>query len=170
MTDTTVLVCFMFVLCDLSKTFSASVLSSENDFSTRDRFETVVTYFKDHEVSERQARENLIGMTEKDFNRPAYCTNCTREHQRYCHSENLLKDHCCCNQSHKTGEFTDPHIDFFISFPRASEEGFIWSRHSFVVCLCITIITRNNEAWKDFMQSKLCLLLKSNLCRRSFDL
>lgn len=93
------------MLCDLSRVFAASAFTNEK---VVDQSETVVEFFKDHEVSEKQARENLLGMSESDFKRPAYCSDCTREHQRYCKSENLLKDHCCCNQSHKNGEFNDP--------------------------------------------------------------
>jgi hypothetical protein len=68
-----------------------------------------VEYFKDHEISEKQARENLRGMQERDFQTPAHCKKCSNEHMRYCHSENLLKDHCCCNQSHQKGEFVNLH-------------------------------------------------------------
>lgn len=112
----TFLLHFMFVFCDLRRAFAASAFTSDNDVSLRDRSEAVVEYFKDHEVSEKQARENLLGMSEKDFMQPAYCSKCSPEHQKYCHSENLLKDHCCCNQSHKNGKFTDPQETYRFSF------------------------------------------------------
>lgn len=120
------LLCLLFVLCDFcSRTLAASAYFSDNLVSSKERSEAVVEYFKDHEVTEKQARENLRGMTEKDFNRPAYCSNCTHEHRKYCHSQNLLKDHCCCNQSHKTGEFTDMTklIDFSYERRASSERG-----------------------------------------------
>lgn len=52
-------------------------------------------------------QENLLGMQYSDFQTPAYCRHCSSEHQKYCHSENLLKDHCCCNTAHHKGEFID---------------------------------------------------------------
>lgn len=112
----------MLVLCDLRRKFAASAYSSENDVRTSDRSEAVVEYFKDHEISEKQARDNLIGMSEKDFQRPAYCSDCSLEHLKYCNSENLLKDHCCCNQSHKNGEFADLAMKKLIDFRSSSNE------------------------------------------------
>lgn len=53
-----------------------------------------------------QARDSLRLMKDDEFQKPAHCRPCTEEHQRYCHSKNLLKDHCCCNQSHKKGKQT----------------------------------------------------------------
>ena len=43
-------------------------------------------------------------MKDDEFQQPAHCKPCTTEQQRYCHSKDLLKDHCCCNQSHKKGK------------------------------------------------------------------
>lgn len=104
----------MFLLCDFNLALAASAIRSDNSatyYSEKDqkRFDdsAVVNYYKDHEVSSLQARESLRNMRESDFRTPAHCKACTPEHQKYCHSENLLKDHCCCNQSHNKGEFIE---------------------------------------------------------------
>lgn len=89
----------MLLSCDLA--LSASAINPQSDKSTQS---SIVEYYKDHEITERQARESLRKMTDVDFQNPAHCKPCTEEHQRYCHSSELLKDHCCCNQSHKKGE------------------------------------------------------------------
>lgn len=101
----------ILLICDLNCAVASAAAKSSNilisSSSGLPEAEGVVEYFKDHEVSEKQARESLLHMRQNDFNTPAYCKPCSKEHLRYCHSENLLKDHCCCNQSHVKGEFND---------------------------------------------------------------
>lgn len=104
----------IIMLCDSSRVLAASATRSDNFVTATSQkhqklpdAESFVEYFKDHEISEKQARENLRSMRESDFATPAHCRKCSVEHQRYCYSDNLLKDHCCCNQSHNKGEFTD---------------------------------------------------------------
>ena len=101
----------LLLACDFSQSASALartdnlVISSAPKDGTPTDAESVVEYFKDHEVSEKQARNSLRGID--DFSTPARCKKCSREHLKYCHSENLLKDHCCCNQSHNKSKFND---------------------------------------------------------------
>lgn len=105
----------MFMIFDFNQALAASAMNNDNlvingspkDQPTPSDAKTYVEYFKDHEISSMQARENLRNMRENDFLTPAHCKSCSAEHQKYCHSENLLKDHCCCNQSHNKGEFID---------------------------------------------------------------
>lgn len=104
----------ILLFCDLNDVRTASAIRSDNSViysSSKDQklieAGTVVEYHKDHEISSSQARDNLRNMRENDFLTPAYCSPCSKEHLEYCHSTNLLKDHCCCNQSHKNGEFND---------------------------------------------------------------
>ncbi|CRL02992.1 CLUMA_CG016247, isoform A [Clunio marinus] len=100
----------IILFCDLRFIVSTTAMLM-NNVATIERKHpeeaSFVEYFKDHEVSEKQARENLRGLKENDFATPAYCKACSLEHRKYCISENLLKDHCCCNQSHNKGEFND---------------------------------------------------------------
>lgn len=104
----------VFFLCDFNHALAASAIRSDNSETYNSEKNqkpleagSVVNYYKDHEVSSLQARENLRNLRESDFQTPAHCQGCLPEHLKYCHSENLLKDHCCCNQSHNKGEFTD---------------------------------------------------------------
>lgn len=100
----------ILLVCDLSRAMASAARNSNiliSSSSGLQESEGVVEYFKDHEVSEKMAREALVHMSQNDFNTPARCKPCSKEHLRYCHSENLLKDHCCCNQSHIKGEFND---------------------------------------------------------------
>jgi hypothetical protein len=90
----------MFLICDYMRALGASAINSQSDTY----HETVIEYYKDHEVTEKQARDSLRSMKESEFVPPAHCKPCSSEHKRYCSSENLLKDHCCCNQSHKKGK------------------------------------------------------------------
>jgi hypothetical protein len=100
---TRILVLFIMLLtCDQVCALSASAINSQSDKSQS----TVVEYYKDHEITEKQARESLRRMTNDDFQSPAHCKPCTEEHHRYCYSSELLKDHCCCNQSHQKGKHT----------------------------------------------------------------
>lgn len=92
----------MLITCDLIRALSASAINSQKS-DIRPMESAIVEYYKDHEVSENQARDSLRLMTQEDFQQPAHCTACTSEHQKYCRSKDLLKDHCCCNQSHKKG-------------------------------------------------------------------
>lgn len=108
-------VLLMFLFCDWNRALAASAIQVDtfgmyNSQKDRKPPEVVkmVEYFKDHEISEKQARENLRSMHENDFATPAHCQKCTAEHKSYCYSENMLKDHCCCNQSHNKGEFNEP--------------------------------------------------------------
>lgn len=93
----------MLVTCDLVCALGASAINSQK--SDIKPYESMITeYFKDHEVTEKQARESLRLMKEDEFKPPAHCRPCTKEQKQYCNSEFLLKDHCCCNQSHKKGK------------------------------------------------------------------
>jgi len=101
--------CVLMLLCDVLHALAASALKSDNLWINAQKEESsVVEYYKDHEVTEKQARDSLRSMKESDFAVPAHCkpNTCTNEHQRYCHSDYLLKDHCCCNQSHNKGKRT----------------------------------------------------------------
>lgn len=85
----------------------------------------VIEYHKDHEVTEREAREFLQTLTWEELKGekipghetpitsnldilepPLSCQamKCSQEHVNYCKSENLLKDHCCCEMGHSQGE------------------------------------------------------------------
>lgn len=104
----------MLLFCDANRALGASAIQSDTNGMYNSRVDRkppeavkIVEYFKDHEISERQARENLRTMRDSDFSVPAHCKTCTKEHKNYCFSENMLKDHCCCNQSHNKGEFND---------------------------------------------------------------
>ena len=103
----------MFLLCDFNQALALSAIRSDNSATYSEKnqiplnYGSVVNYYKDHEVSSLQARESLKHMRESDFQTPAHCHACTAEHKKYCHSENLLKDHCCCNQSHNKGEVNE---------------------------------------------------------------
>jgi hypothetical protein len=91
----------MLITCDLIRALSASAINSQKS-DIKPMESVIVEYYKDHEVTEHQARESLRQMTQEDFLQPAHCT-CTSEHKQYCRSKEMLKDHCCCNQSHKKG-------------------------------------------------------------------
>lgn len=124
----------ILLFCDFNEALTASAIRSDNsviyDSSKDQKFidaGTVVEYYKDHEVSSSQARENLRHMRESDFMTPAHCPTCTKVHLEYCHSPNLLSDHCCCNQSHHKGKFNDLNFFMHIQFkPRndPNTEGF----------------------------------------------
>jgi hypothetical protein len=94
----------MLFICDRICALSASAINSQHD-NGRVTEGTIVEYYKDHEVTEKQARDSLITMKDDEFLSPSHCkpSMCTDSNQQYCRSENLLKDHCCCNQSHKKG-------------------------------------------------------------------
>lgn len=92
----------ILIICDLIRALSASAINSQKS-DTKPMESFIVEYYKDHEVTENQARDSLRLMTQEDFQQPNHCT-CTSEHQKYCRSKELLKDHCCCNQSHKKGQ------------------------------------------------------------------
>lgn len=97
-----VLLTMLILTCDHIYTFAANAANSQpTDKSTQS---PIIEYFKDHEVTERQARESLRRMTDVDFQRPSHC-KCTDDDFRYCYSSELLKDHCCCNQSHQKGKY-----------------------------------------------------------------
>lgn len=85
----------MLITCDLIQALSASSINSQKS--------DIVEFYKDHEVTEYKARESLRQMTQEDFLQPAHCRACTNEQKNYCKSPALLKDHCCCNQSHNKG-------------------------------------------------------------------
>lgn len=93
----------MLITCDLIHALSASAINSQNS-DKRQLDSVIVEYFKDHEVTERQARDSVRLMKEDEFQPPAHCKPCTNDQKRYCHKDDLLKDHCCCNQSHKKGK------------------------------------------------------------------
>lgn len=171
----------MFLLCDFNRALAANVIISDNSaivfHSEKDRkpLETgsVVEYFKDHEVSSMQARENLRNMKESDFQTPAYCKKCSAAHQKYCHSENLLKDHCCCNQSHNKGEFIE--LGVVLIFVPSDVEGLhLIARnrlratpllHQFLylfTILAIVIIRKNIQAWTIYMQINVDLFARLN--------
>jgi hypothetical protein len=94
----------MLLSCDFSiRALSASAINSQKSDKP---MESIVEYYKDHEVTEKQARESLRLMKSEELQTPAHCKACTNEQQRYCRSNDLLRDHCCCNQSHKKGKRT----------------------------------------------------------------
>lgn len=95
----------MLLTCDsIIRALSASAINSDKNSKP---LEPIVEYYKDHEVTEKQARESLRLMKgDEEFKPPAHCKPCTNEQQRYCRSDDLLRDHCCCNQSHKKGKRT----------------------------------------------------------------
>lgn len=167
----------MFLLCDFNHALAASAIRSDNSatyYSEKDQRPldagSIVEYYKDHEISSMQARENLKSMRESDFQTPAHCRACTAEHQKYCHSENLLKDHCCCNQSHNKGEFIEPGV--VLIFVSSDVEGLhLIARnrlratplfHQFlIILLAIAIIRRNIQAWTIYMQTSFACSLSS---------
>ncbi|XP_070497675.1 uncharacterized protein [Chironomus tepperi] len=112
---TRILVLFIMLLtCDQACALSASAINSQSDKSQS----SVVEYYKDHEITERQARESLSRMSNDDFQNPTHCKPCTEEHHRYCYSSELLKDHCCCNQSHQKEQlYFIPH-ECYINYDR----------------------------------------------------
>ena len=115
----------MLLFCDLDRAFAAIAYNDDSSIYKLEKLkETVsyVEYHKDHEISEMQARASLRNMKETDFAVPAHCKPCKPEHKKYCHSENLLKDHCCCNMSHSKGEFIDFEKILIIDFLRGIEK------------------------------------------------
>lgn len=96
----------MLVLCDFNSALSASAINYQSDKKPLEDSQpsSIVEYYKDHEITEKQARESLKLMKDSEFQNPEHCKPCTEEHRRYCHSDYLLKDHCCCNQSHQKGK------------------------------------------------------------------
>ncbi|KAG5678457.1 hypothetical protein PVAND_008129 [Polypedilum vanderplanki] len=108
----------MLLTCDLSlkSALSASAIDTQSD--KKSPTTTITEYFKDHEVSDKMARESLRAMKDDEFETPPYCKKCTEEQQRYCHSDKLLKDHCCCNQSHRKEQlYFIPH-ECYINYDR----------------------------------------------------
>lgn len=108
------LIFLILLFCDLNLAIASSAINNDNSamFTARKETkpyeaETYVEYYKDHEISEKQARDSLRSMRESDFSTPRHCKPCSHEHKKYCHSEQMLKDHCCCNQSHNKGKLTD---------------------------------------------------------------
>ncbi|CAO1321646.1 unnamed protein product [Diamesa hyperborea] len=122
----------IFVICDVlwlhNETFAASAYSSSDNFATKyndqkmldvrskkrqaDEVESVtfIEYYMDHEVTEKEARDNLRQLKETEFAAPAFCKPCSQENIKYCHSDAMLQDHCCCNQGHKKEQlFFIPH-------------------------------------------------------------
>lgn len=79
-------------------------------------------FYKDHEVSYEEAKENIKLFRENTFQ---HCNPCTKKHRDYCESEEFLNDHCknyfkfiyfcklidyfcfqclgCCNQGYTKG-------------------------------------------------------------------
>jgi hypothetical protein len=107
MREFTIVLTAMLLTCDLSlnSALGASAINTESDKKPQQQQQTTITeYYKDHEVSEKTARESLRVMTEVDFQPPPHCAECTAEQKQYCQSRELLKDHCCCNQSHRKGK------------------------------------------------------------------
>lgn len=96
----------MLITCDLIRALSATAINSQKSDTKPES--VIIEYYKDHEVTEAQARDSLRLMNQGDLERPAHCRTCTDEQQRYCRSKDLLKDHCCCNQSHKQGLYGTP--------------------------------------------------------------
>lgn len=146
---------FMFLLYDLNLALAASSINSEPRTADSDSF---VEYFKDHEISEKQARENLRGMKERDFQTPAYCPRCSAEHMRYCHSVNLLKDHCCCSESHNKGSSTYESISItFVGSPldliTRNRFGAPSASSNFLVLAHLPVITANSEAWQVYAKT-----------------
>lgn len=110
----------MALLCDSTHALAASATRNDNlpMYSTqKDQkppdAENFIEYYKDHEISEKQARESLRNMPESDLATPENYHTCTAAHLQYCKSDNLLKDHCCCNQSHNKEQlYFIPHTCF----------------------------------------------------------
>lgn len=99
----------LFLCCDFNRALGATAIQSDaNRKDQKPPSEGFAEYFLDHQVSEKQARDSLLHMNSDAFVNPAHCKPCTHEEKQYCKSENLLKDHCCCNQGHRIGEFNDP--------------------------------------------------------------
>lgn len=103
------LIIMMVLTCDLNLNSAIGASANNSERDNNKPFESnaqssVVEYYKDHEVTERQARESLRVMTEEELQTPSHCRECSDDQKRYCHSDKLLKDHCCCNQSHKKGK------------------------------------------------------------------
>lgn len=61
----------------------------------------VIEYYKEHEVSEKEARVALHAL---DFDKvarvPAWCDECGIEKINFCHSTTFINDHCCCEHRH----------------------------------------------------------------------
>lgn len=108
-------VMLIIISCDLFCALGASAINSQKS-DTKPFEPVVVEYFKDHEVKTEDARNSLRLMKEDEFQQPAHCRPCTKEHKQYCNSDFLLKDHCCCNQSHKKGK-RPPHLNIIIIIP-----------------------------------------------------
>lgn len=104
--DVLTVVILILKCCNFGYALGASAIKSKSDISKplENTPSTIVEYFKDHEVTEKQARDSLRLMKDDDFLTPDHCKPCKDKDIQYCNSENLLKDHCCCNQSHKKGE------------------------------------------------------------------
>ena len=63
-------------LCDWDRVLAASSMTSNNYLGSRKNIEddgAVAVYYKDHEITEKQARESLISMKESDFATPPHC-------------------------------------------------------------------------------------------------
>lgn len=92
------------LICDYA--LGAGAINSQSDKKPLETTQSpIIEYYKDHEITEKQARESLVKMDKDDFQSAAHCKlPCPEEHNRYCFSSELLKDHCCCNQSHKKGK------------------------------------------------------------------
>uniref|UniRef100_A0A1B0C8M6 CCC domain-containing protein n=2 Tax=Lutzomyia longipalpis TaxID=7200 RepID=A0A1B0C8M6_LUTLO len=69
-------------------------------------------YYLEHSVSQKDAKKSLKEIIEKskNYQRPAYCGECTSSIQKYCLSPHLLHDHCCCDLRHGKGELNIPQI------------------------------------------------------------
>jgi hypothetical protein len=102
---TLLVILFCDVNCELVlNTFAAPVVFKQEKVNGVSSY---VEYHKDHEISEKQSRKSLENMPEAEFVTPGHCKPCKPEHETYCFSPNLLKDHCCCNQGHAKGKFID---------------------------------------------------------------
>jgi hypothetical protein len=67
------------------------ILENVNLYEISEKVPDEIIYYKDHEVSYEEARDNIKLFRENSFQ---HCNPCTQEHRNYCESETFMNDHC----------------------------------------------------------------------------
>ncbi|XP_055677070.1 uncharacterized protein LOC129786232 [Lutzomyia longipalpis] len=112
-------------------------------------------YYLEHSVSQKDAKKSLKEIIEKskNYQRPAYCGECTSSIQKYCLSPHLLHDHCCCDLRHGKEELPwIPHSCYIGQNECKSSLGscLMYAEHK--ICCCDQLLI---EQWKSIFSHAL---------------
>ncbi|GAB0096510.1 hypothetical protein DMENIID0001_120340 [Sergentomyia squamirostris] len=110
-------------------------------------------YYLEHSVSEKEAKKSLKELLTKNYQRPAYCSECTSSIKKYCLGPHLLQDHCCCDLRHGEEELPwIPHSCYIGKSQCQSSLGSCLRYAEYKVCCCDQLLI---EQWKSIFSSAL---------------